>query len=98
MAFYDRPRDPRFDPMNPHHRAPAMWFGSVVPYAIAAILVLMLIAMFYPTGTNHAPSDTTSAGPSTQMTTPAPSPETTTPGNAPTTGPSESRPTQAPIR
>jgi hypothetical protein len=98
MALYDRPRDPRFDPLNPKPvgARPGFWLAGMLPYIIGAVVLLLLITWFMPSS-ERAVNDTTNAGPQTQSVNPAPSPSTSpaVPTPTPTT---ESRPTQAPSR
>ena len=81
---YNNERDPRHDPNDPLTPRRPSAYGSWLPLALGAIIVLALMAWMYPHTTTDRVGDTTNTGPSVQTVTPAPSPTT------------EPRPTQAP--
>jgi len=89
MALYDRPRDPRFDPIDPTARTPSMWTINIAPFFFAAIVVIALIAMLLPSSTPTRLGDATNAGPSVKTVNSSPStaPEPTEPNPKPTTEP-----------
>ncbi len=81
---YDNERDPRRDPNDPLPPRRPSTYGSWLPLALAAAVVVAVIAMMYPRTTTDRVGETTNTGPSVQTVTPTPSPTT------------EPRPTQAP--
>jgi hypothetical protein len=94
MALYDKPRDPRFDPMNPNLNERSRFATTTLPLIVAAAIAIVLIAMFFP-GIRSPIGDTNNAGPAVTTVTPSPAPSTSpvVPTPNPTTEP---RPTQAP--
>ena len=96
MALYDQRDQPAQvdDPAYARHSAaPALSTGAVLVF-VAAVLAILMIAVFYP-GSESRVGDTNNTGPSVQTVAPAPSPSTSpaVPTPNPTTEP---RPTQAP--
>ena len=51
MAFYHRPRNSQFDPIDPPVRTPPMWIANFLPFFFVAIAVIVLIVMFLPSST-----------------------------------------------
>ena len=85
MALYDQRDQPAQvdDPAYARHAAgPALSTGAVLVF-VAAVIAVLMIAVFYPGGEGRV-GDTSNSGPTVQTVTPAPSPTT------------EPRPTQAP--
>lgn len=82
MTYNNEP-DPLRNPNDPLTPRRPTAYGSWLPLALAAAVVLAIIAMMYPRTGQERAGDT-NAGPSVQTVTPAPSPQI------------EPRPTQAP--
>ena len=90
MALYDRPRDPRFDPLNPNLSDRSHYLTTLLPLIVAAAIAIILIAMFLP-GSSTRVSD--NAGPAVNtVAPPTPSTSPMVPTPAPTTQPKPSTP------
>ena len=92
---YNNERDPRRDPNDPLTPRRPSAYGSWLPFVLAALIAVAVIAWMYPHTTADRTRNTTNTGPSIETVAPTPSPSTSpaVPTPNPTT---EQPPAQAP--